>query len=61
MLINVRLTQVDSPTVFPAYTNPREEWAEQFRIAVENGPIEEYEDRISGFPNIFDHSDWTWQ
>lgn len=46
--------------IFPVSTNPREGWAEQFRLATENESPAEDENLIGGLPNAFDDSEWTW-
>lgn len=46
--------------VFPATTNPRDGWAEQFRLAAENAAANDDENLVDGVPNAFDDSEWTW-
>jgi antitoxin MazE len=46
--------------IFPASTNPREGWAEQFRLATENESPGEDENLMGEIPNSFDDSEWTW-
>lgn len=45
--------------IFPASTNPREGWAEQFRLANENQDADS-ESLMGDIPNSFDDSEWTW-
>lgn len=46
--------------IFPASTNPREGWAEQFRLAAEDAAVGDDEHLIDDIPNAFDDSEWTW-
>jgi len=46
--------------IFPASTNPREGWAEQFRLATEDATAGEDENFMEDVPNTFDDSEWTW-
>jgi antitoxin MazE len=46
--------------IFPASTNPREGWAEQFRLAAENESPGEDENLRDEIPNSSDDSEWTW-
>ncbi|MBO9612813.1 MAG: hypothetical protein J7619_08975 [Dyadobacter sp.] len=46
--------------IFPASTNPRDGWVEQFRLATGNAPADEDEDLMGNVPNSFDDSEWTW-
>ena len=44
--------------IFPASTDPREGWAEQFRLADE--AVVDDEHLMDDVPNAFDDSEWTW-
>ncbi|MGV3600137.1 MAG: AbrB/MazE/SpoVT family DNA-binding domain-containing protein [Dyadobacter fermentans] len=46
--------------IFPASANPREGWAEQFRLANENEAPAEDQNGMDHLPNAFDDSEWTW-
>ncbi|MGG7664950.1 AbrB/MazE/SpoVT family DNA-binding domain-containing protein [Dyadobacter sp. BHUBP1] len=46
--------------IFPATTNPREGWAEQFRLAAEDATVSDDENLMDDGPNAFDDSEWTW-
>lgn len=46
--------------IFPASTNPREGWAEQFRLAAEESVVSDDEHLMDDVPNAFDDSEWTW-
>ncbi|MDR6805669.1 antitoxin MazE [Dyadobacter sp. BE34] len=46
--------------IFPATTNPRDGWAEQFRLAAEDAATSDVENLMDDVPNAFDDSEWTW-
>ncbi len=46
--------------IFPANTNPRDGWAEQFRLATEDVMADKDENLMDNVPNAFDDSEWTW-
>lgn len=46
--------------IFPATANPREGWAEQFRLAAEDATVSDDENLMDDGPNAFDDSEWTW-
>ena len=46
--------------IFPATTNPRDGWAEQFRLAAEDAAASDDENLMDDVSNAFDDSEWTW-
>jgi antitoxin MazE len=46
--------------IFPANTNPREGWAEQFRLASDGQGAGADRNLMDDISNSFDDSEWTW-
>ncbi|WP_342087554.1 hypothetical protein [Dyadobacter sp. OTU695] len=57
--VNVEV-QDNAIVIFRASRNPREGWAEQFRVAIQNESPEEAANLMGDIPNSFDDSEWTW-
>jgi antitoxin MazE len=58
-LVNVEV-KGNAIVIFPANSNPRQGWAEQFSLANKGAAGIDEENLMEDVPNAFDDSEWTW-